>query len=208
MGRSIASRLRRPRWRCAADAFMADRNGAAAVEFAIVAVPFLGLCAAIIQVAFLIWAAQNFDRTLQNGVRGLLTGQFQLARAAQASTSTVQDALRAQLCGSGAAQVLTVFNCNAVQIDVTTSSTFAGSTPSSAYNAQTGSWTTGFGSNYTCPKPGTIVTVTAAVEFPTFFGLLGVNLRTFANGRHLLMSTAVFRTEPYETGGGASACGT
>lgn len=204
----IASRSRRHPGCSLAAAFLRDRAGAAAVEFAIVAVPFLGLCAAIIQVAFLIWIAQNFDRTLQNGVRGLLTGQFQLAQAAQANPSTVQDALRTQLCGAAAAPVPTLFNCNAVKIDVTTSSTFSGSTPGTAYNPQTGSWSTGFGSNYTCPRPGTIVTVTAAVEIPTFFGLLGVNLKTFSNGSHLLMSTAVFRTEPYETGGGASACGT
>ena len=208
MGPSIASRSRRCPWRSAGRAFLSDRGGAAAVEFAIVAVPFLGLCAAIIQVAFLIWAAQNFDRALQNGVRGLLTGQFQLARASQSNAQSVQDALKDQICGTGSARIPTLFRCADLKVDVTTSSNFSGSTAGTPYNAQTGTWSTGFGSNYTCPKPGTIVTVTAAVEFPTFLGLLGVNLKTFANGSHLLMSTAVFRTEPYETGGGATACGT
>lgn len=206
MGPSIA---RRPRpWRSAGAAFLSDRDGAAAVEFALVAVPFLGLCTAIIQVAFLIWAGQNFDRTLQNGVRTLLTGQFQIARAAQSNAPSVQNALRDAICGPSNARVLTLFSCTDLRIDVTTSNSFAGSTAGTPFNSATGTWNTGFGSNYTCPKPGAIVTVTAAVEFPTFLGLLSVNFRTFSSGTHLLMSTAVFRTEPYETGGGASACGT
>ncbi|MGV7033329.1 TadE/TadG family type IV pilus assembly protein [Methylobacterium symbioticum] len=206
MGPSVARRPRR--WHSAGTAFLSDRDGAAAVEFALVAVPFLGLSAAIIQIAFLIWATQNFDRTLQNGVRGLLTGQFQLARAAQTNPPNVQTALRDQICGPSGARILTLFKCADLKIDVTTSDSFSGSSAGTPFNPQTGTWNTSFGSNYTCPKPGTIVTVTAAVEFPTFLGLLSVNFRTFGSGSHLLMSTAVFRTEPYETGGGASACGT
>ncbi len=60
-----------------------DAGGAAAVEFALVSLPFLALCGAIFQVAFQIWATQNFDRTLQNAVRTIFTGQFQQANAGQ-----------------------------------------------------------------------------------------------------------------------------
>ena len=43
------------------------------------------------------------------------------------------------------------------------------------------------------------------MPFPTFFSMLGLNMKTFADGSHLLMSTAVFRTEPYQAAS-ASAC--
>lgn len=78
-------------------AFADADDGAAAVEFALVAVPFLGLCAAIIQVAFLIWAAQNLDRSLQVGARSLFTGQFQLANAGQTDPAALLTGLRSQM---------------------------------------------------------------------------------------------------------------
>ena len=76
-------------------------------------------------------------------------------------------------------------------------------------NASTGTWTTNFGSNYACAKPGTIVIVTAAVQFPTLFNLMGLSTRKFTTGdgvgSSLLTSTAVFRTEPYQITG-SSPC--
>ncbi|MCJ2039459.1 pilus assembly protein, partial [Methylobacterium sp. J-059] len=67
--------------------FAAAAEGAAAVEFALVSLPFLALVGAIIQIAFVIWAGQNFDRTVQNAVRGLFTGQFQIANSGTTSAA-------------------------------------------------------------------------------------------------------------------------
>lgn len=186
-------------------AFADADDGAAAVEFALVAVPFLGLCAAIIQVAFLIWAAKNLDRSLQVGARSLFTGQFQLANAGQTDPAALLTGLRSQMCGSASSNLITLFNCSAVKLDVRTASSFGASTPSAPVDPNTGTWSTNFGNTYVCPKPGTIVVVTAAVKFPTFLGLLGVKFSTFTDGSYLLMSTAVFRTEPYQTTG-TTAC--
>ncbi|AWN34735.1 TadE/TadG family type IV pilus assembly protein [Methylobacterium radiodurans] len=185
--------------------FGSAREGAAAVEFALVAVPFLGLCAAIIQVAFLIWAAQNFDRALQVGVRSLFTGQFQLSNAGQTDPTAILTALRSQICGAGSDNRVTLFDCSAVKLDVKTAGSFGSSAPASPVDPNTGTWSTSFGNTYVCPKPGAIVVVTAAVKLPTLLGLLGTNFRTFADGSYLLMSTAVFRTEPYQTTG-TTAC--
>ena len=186
-----------------------DASGSAAVEFALVAVPFLGLVAAIIQIAFLTWASQNFDRALQTAVRTILTGQFQIANAGQTDAATLLANLKKTMCGTTAAPIVNVFNCQNVNIDVQTASTFASAQNSTPVNTATGTWNTSFGSNYACAQPGTIVIVTAAVPFPTFLGMLGLNLKTFTSGTdagsHLLMSTAVFRTEPYLSGN-ASAC--
>jgi Flp pilus assembly protein TadG len=187
----------------------ADRRGSAAVEFALVALPFLGLVGAIIQVAFQIWAAQNFDRAVQNGVRTVLTGQFQLANAGKTDAPTLLANLRATMCGSASANAVTVFDCQQVRIDVATASTFAGAAPVQPLDTGTGSWSTSFGTNYACAKPGTIIVVTAAVPIPSFFNLLGLVTRQFTsggdNGSSLLTSTAVLRTEPYQVTG-AGAC--
>lgn len=188
-------------------AFGSAQGGAAAVEFALVAVPFLALCAGIIQVAFLIWAAQNFDRSVQVGVRALFTGQFQLSSGGQTDAATLLTALRSQMCGPGSGNLVTVFDCSAVKIDVNTSGTFGASAPSAPVDPKTGTWNAKFGTKYVCPKPGAIVVVTAAVKIPTLLGLLGANFRTFSDGSHLLMSTAVFRTEPYQTTGTTACAG-
>ncbi len=185
-------------------AFRSAQGGAAAVEFALVAVPFLALCAGIIQVAFLIWAAQNFDRSVQVGVRTLFTGQFQISSGGQTDAATLLTALRSKMCGPGSDNLVTLFDCSAIKIDVNTSGSFGASAPSTPVDPQTGMWNANFGTKYVCPKPGAIVVVTAAVKIPTLLGLLGANFRTFSDGSHLLMSTAVFRTEPYQTTGTAA----
>lgn len=186
-----------------------DTDGAAAVEFALVSLPFLALCGAIFQVAFQIWATQNFDRALQNAVRTIFTGQFQQANAGQTDATKLLAALKTTMCGPATATIVNIFNCQNVKIDVTTSSTFSGAAPSTPVNAATGTWNTSFGTNYACAAPGTIVIVTAAVQFPTFFNLMGFNTRQFTTGSgagsSLLISTAVFRTEPYQTNG-SSPC--
>jgi Flp pilus assembly protein TadG len=189
--------------------FAGDRDGAAAVEFALVALPFLALVGAVLQIAFQLWASQNFDHALQSGVRTLLTGQFQTDNAGQTNPATLLANLKQRICGPTSATVVNVFNCQSVKIDVATSSTFTGAASSKPINTSTGTWNTSFGTNYACAAPGTIVVVTAAVQFPTFFNLLGLTTKSFTSGTGsgsgMLMSTAVFRTEPYQAAG-ASSC--
>ncbi|MCJ2049568.1 TadE/TadG family type IV pilus assembly protein [Methylobacterium sp. J-070] len=179
------------------------------MEFALVALPFLALCGAVFQIAFQIWATQNFDRALQNAVRTIFTGQFQQANAGQTDPATLLAALKTVMCGPASATIANVFNCQSVKIDVATSSTFSSATPTTPINAATGTWNTSFGTNYACAKPGTIVVVTAAVQFPTFFNLMSLSTKKFTSGpgvgSSLLTSTAVFRTEPYQIVG-ASPC--
>ncbi len=180
-------------------AFCRDTDGAMAVEFALIAVPFLGLCAAILQTGFMIWAQQNFDRALERATRNLLTGQFQIATASDSDPAVILRKLRLKMCGPDAG--MTLFDCDSVKLDVTSANSFSGSTPTQPIDPRTKSWSPNFGSAYTCPRPGAIVVVTAAAKVPTFFGLLGVDLRAFSDGSQMLFSTSVFRTEPYETAG-------
>lgn len=179
-------------------AFRDDRGGAAAVEFALVALPFLGLCAAVFQVAFQIWASNSFEHSLQSAARTIFTGQFQAETAAQKDPKAVLAKLRSRMCGADSGGRATLYDCAEVRIDVSTATSFGSSTPATTRDANTGGWNQNFGNNYTCAKPGVIVVVTAAVKIPTLFGLIGVDLRSFADGSHQLVSTSVFRTEPFQ----------
>jgi hypothetical protein len=55
--------------------------------------------------------------------------------------------------------------------------------------------TTGFG--FQPGVQGDIVVVRVLYEWPTLVRQFGLDLATLPNGKHLLMSTAAFRNEPY-----------
>lgn len=184
---------------------LSDACGTTAIEFALVSLPFFALLGAIIQIAFMIWAQQNLDFVFQKAIRSVFTGTFQQKYPQNLPAATLLANLQTTMCGSNQSPMAVVFNCSAVKIDLTLGANFATSTPAYPINPTTKDWNSGFGTNYTCAAPGTIVVATAAVKFPVFFGLLNAGLANFVDGSKLLMATAVFRTEPYATAG-ASPC--
>lgn len=180
--------------------WLVDTRGSTAVEFGIVCVPFLALLGAIVQIALMAWAQENLDFTFQQAARGLFTGKFQLTNAQSSNAATLLTALRKTMCGAGSANPSTVYDCSGVKLDVRLGTNFASASPIAPVNGATKTWSSSFGTNYSCAAPGSIVIATAAVELPVFFGLWNGGLSTFSDGGTLLQSTAVFRTEPYTSG--------
>ena len=132
--------------------------------------PFLALLGAILQVAFSIWAAQNFDFVFQKTARSLFTGQFQQTYTQSASAATLLAALKTSMCGTGTGASVTVFDCSGVKLDIALGTNFAWTTPAAPVDPGTRDWSSSFGTHYTCAGPGTIVVATAAAKFPVFFG--------------------------------------
>jgi Flp pilus assembly pilin Flp len=185
--------------------FALDDRGATAVEFALVALPFFTLLAAIIEIAFRIWAAQNLDYALQKSARSLFTGAFQLSTSGQSNPTVVLDKLKTNLCNTGS--LMGVFDCQSIKLDVTLGSSYGGAAPPTPFDPQSGGWSPSAGTQYVCPQPGSIVIVSAAVKFPVLFSFLKLSSNTFTDGSQLLQSTAVFRAEPYQTTS-TTGCGT
>lgn len=75
-GRRIRTvrRLLSPLRRAVGGSFLADRRGAAAVEFAIVVVPFLGFVFLIFQVALYHYSVQSLDLAVRKAGRAIMTG--------------------------------------------------------------------------------------------------------------------------------------
>lgn len=182
-----------------AGSFRADATGAAAVEFSLVAIPFISLLAAILQNGLVVWTGQNLDDSLQKATRVIYTGAFQTANSGQTNSTTLLSNLKEKMCGTSTARIVTTFDCNNLKLDVTTSSTFAAAAVPVALNASTRTWATNFGTRYTCAAPGSVVVVTAAVKYPVAFSFLNVGVPTFSDGSRLIQATAVFRTEPNDT---------
>jgi Flp pilus assembly protein TadG len=166
--------------------FLRNENGATAVEFALVAAPFIALLLGTIQTFLVFFAGQELQTAVTQTSRLILTGQAQ-------DQSLTQSAFAQKLCTN--ATVL--FTCGNIMIDIEAYTSFSSAnigTPTLTYNAQgqvTNTW------NYNLGSPGQIVVVRAMYQWPVFLGPLGFNLSTQSNGDRLLMASATFKNEPY-----------
>lgn len=181
--RRISSALRR---RVPPAGFWRRRDGAAAVEFALVAAPFLFLILAIFQVGLIIYASQSLQNAAAAASRLILTGQV------QTQNMTLQQFGQA-VCGDAS-----LFSCSGLMIDVRTYTSFSGadtSMPTLTYDAQgnvTNNW------QYNPGGPGDIVVMRLMYRWPVFMGPLGLNLSNLGDGYRLLMATIAFKNEPYK----------
>jgi Flp pilus assembly protein TadG len=167
--------------------FVRQEDGAAAVEFAMVAAPFLALVFAIIETAIVFFAGQTLETAVADASRLILTGQAQQQNFDQA-------AFKQAVC----ARIFGLFDCeNGILVDVQKYNSFGGSNTSKPLDSQ-GNLQPGFGNNYQPGGPGDIVVVRAVYEWPVYVQLLGFNLADMKNGKRLVMATAAFRNEPYQ----------
>jgi len=183
----LKNRLASARKRLAvATGFARREDGAAAVEFAIVAAPFIALLLATVQTALAFFAGQVLESAVTDSSREILTGSAQNA-------GMDQNAFAASVCG----KIETLFNCGNLMIDVQTAASFAAANtamPTLTFDGNgkvTNNWA------YQPGNPGDIVVMRVMYQWPIFLGPLGLSLSNEANGNLLLMATATFKNEPY-----------
>jgi Flp pilus assembly protein TadG len=165
--------------------FAHREDGAAAIEFGMVAAPFLALMFAIMETALVFFAGQTLETAVADSARLIMTGQAQ---------SQSFDA--AQFKTSVCSKVGGLFNCaGGLYVDVKTYSSFGSVDNSSPVDANGNLKTGSFG--YTPGGPGDIVVVRLMYQWPVYASLLGFNLGNLAGNKRLLMATASFRNEPY-----------
>jgi len=165
--------------------FARGDDGIAAVEFGIVAAPFLALMFAIMETAIVFFASQTLETAVADSARLIMTGQAQ-------QSSFTQQQFKNAVC----AKILGLFDCaNGIKIDVKTYSSFSSIGTAKPIDAN-GNLLTNFG--YTPGKPGDIVVVRLMYEWPIYVSLLGFNLADMSGGKRLIIATAAFRNEPYQ----------
>lgn len=169
--------------RCAA--FARDSRGATAVEFALVAAPFLALIIALIQTFLVFFAQQTLETIVRQSARLVRTGQVQSAQMTQA-------AFKQKVCD----QIVILFNCNGLMVDmqVATSWTSANTgMPTLTFDGSgkvTNTW------QYDPGDAGDIVVLRVMYVWPVMLGPLGFNLSNLTDGNRLIMSSAAFQNEP------------
>jgi Flp pilus assembly protein TadG len=178
----IAARVRRPRF---LRRFARAQDGAAAVEFALVAAPFLALLFAIMETAFVFFAGQSLEYAVAQAGRLVMTGQADAAGYDQA-------AFKNAVC----AQVVALFDCQGkLYANVQTYTSFGTASTTPPY--QNGQLDTGR-MNYTPGNPGDIVVVSLYYQWPIYVSLISNALANQSGSNRLLVATAAFRNEPYK----------
>jgi Flp pilus assembly protein TadG len=173
-------------------AFVRAEQGATAVEFALVALPFFGMLMVTIQFALVIWCTQIYEVAVASASRQIYTGQFQSSAATAGVTSVADLQARFKTLVCTAAQ--NSFDCsNQLSVDVRTFSGF--STATVASPNQNGVYnTTGY--SYQNATGNMIVVVRASMQLPNYAGMFSP-ATSLANGNQLIMATAAFRAEPF-----------
>ncbi len=162
--------------------FVREQNGAATVEFALVAAPFFALLFAIIQTAIVFFAGQTLETAMADSARLIMTGQAQLQGFSQ---TAFKNAVCSRIYG--------LFDCqNNLMVDVRRYTSF--SITDLSQPVKNGQVDKNF--QFDPGGPGEIVVVRMIYEWPVY--VPDLNLANLAGGKRLLMATAAFRNEPYQ----------
>lgn len=188
----FTSGLRRFIPRGLAGRFVRRQDGSAAIEFAMVAAPFLALTFAILETAMVFFAGQTLEAAAGDSARLIMTGQAQTAGYSQADFKT-------QVCN----RIYGLFDCSGgMTVSVKSYSSFSAVDTSSPVtnNALDTSKT-----NYYVPGgPSCIVVVSLYYQWPIYVTMYSLSsLGNLSGNKRLLVATSVFRNEPY---GGSGAC--
>jgi len=160
-----------------------QQDGAVAVEFGLVAAPFLALLFAIMETALIFFAGQTLETAVADSGRLIMTGE-----AKNYSQTQFKDAVCEHIKG--------LFDCqNNIYVDVRTFSTFANVTMPTPLDANKNFVDTDF--QYQKGLASDIVVVRLFYQWPVYISLLGFTMQNMAGGKRLLVATAAFRNEPY-----------
>ncbi|BBE73180.1 TadE-like protein [Pleomorphomonas sp. SM30] len=164
--------------------FGRGRDGAVALEFAIVSIPFFALMFAIIETALMFFVSQILDTAVTKASRQIRTGQAQQA-------GMDAGAFKTQVCNS----MLGLVDCRAnLYVDVKTYASFGSYAPTSPVDPTTKQMKP---TTYSPGGSGSIVVVRAFYAWPTYFTPLSANATKLADGRRLLGAVVAFRNEPF-----------
>jgi Flp pilus assembly protein TadG len=156
-------------------------DGVAAVEFGMVALPFLLLVFAIMETAIVFFAGQTLETAVADSSRLIMTGQ---AQAKGFNQGTFKEAVCARIYG--------LFDCqNSVLVDVKTYTTFGGIDLAAPLDAQGNLQAN---TTYQPGGPGDIVVVRLYYQWPIYVSVL----QNMSGNNRLLIATAAFRNEPFD----------
>lgn len=170
--------------------FTRQQAGASAVEFALLAAPFLALLVVVAEAGLIALEQQTLDIAVDRGARQLRTGVFQTS----ADGSDPSQRFRKIICGGPSV----LFPCADLRLDVSTSTSASSSNPTEPFDRAKRTWTVSFGTRFDCPQGGDTITVRVAVPVIRLFPMLDFTNRIMSNKLQMLVVTEIFQAEDYE----------
>lgn len=165
------------------------RRGAAAVEFAIVIVPFFMLTFGLAEISMIGFAQTSLDFAVSETARRIRTGEEQLAGRSYAQVQT-------DLCSE--MNNFLVLSCTGnLYLDVDSYPSFVDAAAGQTNPVQNAQFQTGaFG--YGPGAPSDIVVVRAYYRWQVMTPLFQPIFQNISGGQRILVSTMMFRNEPYQ----------
>ena len=183
--------------------FRVATDGATAVEFGLVALPFFALLWSIIETAMAFWAQSLLDNAVANASRQLYTNSFASSYSTVSAQYTSQnktpptqkDYFKTLICN----KATLLFNCSKIDVDVKAIASGSGDFTDAA-TAFKIPITNGVydvsGYGYIPPASSQICVVRASMEYPKFTSIASPTV-SLKNGNRLLISAFTFRAEPF-----------
>jgi Flp pilus assembly protein TadG len=173
-----------------------DESGATAIEFAIVAMPFLMLLFGIMSVSLFYFTSFSLENAAWHASRAIRTGQLQQSMGAYAGQITNEDrkkAFKKELCRSAP----TFLDCESKAVVIVQSNAgFAGiSEPSCATD---GVLITESTAPFNAGEASSVVLITVCYPWAAGSKLPFFKMSNLANGALLLQTSVALRTEPYK----------
>lgn len=168
--------------------FARARRGAAAIEFALVIIPFFLLTCGLVEVAMMGFAQSTLNFAVSETAREIRTGQLQTA-------GLTSDDIEELLCER--TNTLIVMECPGyLYLDVDRFDSFTGARnqPGPIANGQF----TPLNFQYNPGGPSDIVVVRAYYRWRVLTPMFETIFSNVAGGERILVSTMMFRNEPYQ----------
>lgn len=174
----------RSRWRRGLTRICRDKRGITAVEFGFVGIPFFILLFSILEVGLSFFVNQILDNAMLDTARLIRTGQAQLQ-------GFDADKFRNAILTNSAGFPLSE---ERLSIDVEKLNNFAAFTPKPLIDEE-GNLKENF--SYDHGEAGDIIIVRVLYRWPMYTTWLRLNFADLASGDRLLVSTTIFRNEPF-----------
>lgn len=168
--------------------FRRNENGATAVEFALISVPFFAILFAIIETGIAMLNGQYLDRAVEKASRQIFTGQLSQMPGAPAAKLAK---FKTDVCG-----MLSAFmDCGRLHYDIQAYPTFGA--PILPVPMANGGLDTAALPRFNPGASGEIVVARVYYIQPIYADILGTGLANNRGTDRLLVGTAVFRNEPF-----------
>lgn len=183
-----------PRWQKKLEAFAVDKRGIAAVEFALIAMPFFFLIFGLLEVCVIFIMSSILEHAASEASRQIRTGQIQTA--GHADSDAAKTAFLADLC----AELYGLMSCTSgkLKLDVQTFTSFGGTAGQTVPVDAGTNDVDDSGFAFNTGAQNEIVVIRVFYEWDLIIPVMSAPLDNMGGtSRRLLQATVAFRNEPF-----------